>query len=616
MSGSFQIGSITSGYRPIRKGKEYDSCFPKSVNQDRIIIQDGSVEDTLDLMKKVVWKYIDDTREISTRLTSISTRQTCQNIWEFLYHHIQYKLDERGLEQLRRPARSWVERESGIDCDCFSIFCSSILTNLGIPHKFRIAKYDSPNFQHVYVIIPNGKQEIIIDPVLSKFDYEKPYSMKKDFNMNLHGIDVAVLSGIEGNLEDVLFGLDLSGQLGAASESEQLQAIYKYLVSTRNSVSQNPTLIQHREDPQAFLKMLDYAISYWNTDKRNEALSILAMNEIDFNQKSGIGELGSAKNFFQKIGDAVKSTAQKVGTAVQAAAKAVVKYNPISIAARTGLLLAMKLNLKKMASKLKWGYGTKEQAAKAGVSSQAWNKAKTALTKIESLYADKIQGEKAALRDAILKGKAGGLNGPVHALGELGEPITISAAIAAATPLIIATIKIMKDAGLFDKNEDTSTDNLLSEAKAANGAANSNPTAVLNTQPIKATASLPGNSSSSLPNKSSQSSSSWASSYLPSEQPYNESEEVYRGESYNDPSIVDRSTTSDSSSGGSFLKNNPMILAAGLGAAGLIAYYLLKPGKKSGKGLSGPGRRKSKSRPVNSSKPKARGKKIQRVTIK
>ena len=163
MSESFHIGSITTGYRPIKNGDQYSRYFPKPGNEDRVIVEDGTVEDTVDLMKKVVWKYIDDTKEISPRLKSISNRQTCQNIWEFLYHHIQYKLDERGLEQLRRPARSWVERETGIDCDCFSIFCSSILTNLQIPHKFRITKYDSPSYQHVYVVIPEGGSEIIID---------------------------------------------------------------------------------------------------------------------------------------------------------------------------------------------------------------------------------------------------------------------------------------------------------------------------------------------------------------------------------------------------------------------------------------------------------------------
>jgi len=603
MNGKMQIGSITAGYRPIKSGREYEKYFPKPGNEDRIILQDGEVEDTVELMKKVVWKYIDDTKEIAKNLQSISQRQTCQNIWDFLYHHIQYKLDERGLEQLRRPARSWVERETGIDCDCFSIFCSSILTNLKIPHKFRITKYDSPNYQHVYVVVPDAKGEIIIDPVLSRFDFEKPYTNKKDFTMNLSGIDVAVLSGISNDIEDVLLGFDLGENLGSASQEEQLQAIYKYLVSTRNSIAQNPALVIHSEDPQAFLKMLDYAIVYWNTDKRAEALSILARNEIDLNDKVGISgseQLGGGKQFFQKLSETAKTVGQKAGAALKTAAKAVVKYNPISVAARGGLLLAMKLNIKKMASKLKWAYGTKEQAQKAGISLTQYNNAKKALQKIESLYADKIQGDKNALKDAILKGRAGGLNGFVQPLGELGEPITMTAAIAAATPLIIAAVKIMKDSGLFDKNEDTSTDNLLEEAKAANNSAKAPTANQATAQSLKVANTGSNNTSSNS-----------AANQLPAQE---------SAQSYSDPVyaelIIPEISPSTGGSTGSFLKDNPMVAVVGLGAVGLITYYLLKPSEKPRKSLSGFSKEKSKPRKQNSPKQKAKGQKIQRVTIK
>lgn len=40
-----------------------------------------------------------------------------------------------GGEHLRRPARSWQERSAGVDCDCMSIFASSVLTNLKLELK-------------------------------------------------------------------------------------------------------------------------------------------------------------------------------------------------------------------------------------------------------------------------------------------------------------------------------------------------------------------------------------------------------------------------------------------------------------------------------------------------
>jgi hypothetical protein len=113
-----------------------------------------NVTDTVELMEKVVWKYLDDTKRIAPLLRRSTTEAICQATLEFVYRYIQYKLDKQGLEHLRRPERSWTERNTGVDCDCMSIFVSSILTNLQIPQKFRITMYSGDSWQHVYLIVP------------------------------------------------------------------------------------------------------------------------------------------------------------------------------------------------------------------------------------------------------------------------------------------------------------------------------------------------------------------------------------------------------------------------------------------------------------------------------
>jgi hypothetical protein len=65
MSNRFSIGSITSGYRSIKNGDRFNSHFPSSNQNDEIIIENGEVEDTVELMKKMVWRYINDTTKIS-----------------------------------------------------------------------------------------------------------------------------------------------------------------------------------------------------------------------------------------------------------------------------------------------------------------------------------------------------------------------------------------------------------------------------------------------------------------------------------------------------------------------------------------------------------------------
>lgn len=474
---------ITSGQRRIRDGKQFDRYFPKPDERDRIIIKDGEVSDTVELMEKVVHKFLTDTARIAPVLRRNTIEETCKSIYDFVYNHIQYKLDKRGLEQLRRPARSWAERRTGVDCDCMSIFISSILTNLKIPHSFRITRYSADHWQHVYVIVPDQRGGYTnIDAVVSPYGYEKPFTDKMDYTMSLNGINVAVLSGLNSDLDTVVMGAGLSGSdLGATTAKQDLDSIYRHLVATRKSIAENPKMVSSIDDPQALIKMLDYAIQYFYTDKRDEALAVLEKNEEQLNFRNGFSGLGDdvfdhdeyalngpgKKSFFKGIKNAV----QKVGKGLKEVGKAVVRFNPVSIAARGGFLVAMKTNLGKMAAKLKWGYATKEQAAAKGISEAQWNKSKEALAKVERLFADKLQGKRDALRNAILKGKAGNLDGIIEEdFQGLGEPVT-AATLAAATPIIVAAIKILKDSGLLNKNENVNPEDLAKEMANDPGAA-------------------------------------------------------------------------------------------------------------------------------------------------
>lgn len=475
MSAAFDISTpITSGVRSITGGKEFNHLFPIPDHRDRIIIKDGNVGDTVELMKKVVHKYLGDTANIAPHLREKTLEDTCRKIWHFIYHHLQYKLDEKGLEQLRRPARSWAERNTGVDCDCMSIMTSSILTNLQIEHSFRITKYDEDYWQHVYVIIPfqRGKY-FTIDAVVSRFNYEKQFSEKKDFAMSLKGINVAVLSGVGNDLENAVMATSFDELAGTSpSPASELERLKQHLMSTRRSISTNPGLISSIEDPRAMVKMLDYAIHHWNTDKRDHALAILERNEDQLNMRNGFSGMeddmfdydqfvlsGPGKRGFFKN---IRKAAKEVGAGIKKAVKGVIRFNPVTIAARGGFLVAMKLNLGKMASRLKWAYSSKQEAMSKGISESNWNKSKEALSKIESLFSGKLQGKPSALKDAILKGKGGNLNGVVESgFGQLGA--VTAATIAAAAPIIIAAVEIMKKSGLVGADEDLDGESLANE---------------------------------------------------------------------------------------------------------------------------------------------------------
>ena len=178
------LGVTASTHRNIKDGSELNHLFPKPEKND-VVVAYGNVERTVGLMIKLVKKYHTDTIQITKALEKDNLHDTLYNIWNFVYAYVQYKPDEVGVEQLRRPARTWADRKSGADCDCMSIFIGSILYNLNIPFKFRITKYDhKTKYQHVYVIVPIASNKYItVDTVLDQFNGEKKFTAHKDFKV-------------------------------------------------------------------------------------------------------------------------------------------------------------------------------------------------------------------------------------------------------------------------------------------------------------------------------------------------------------------------------------------------------------------------------------------------
>lgn len=494
---------ISAGQRALRTdGAQYDRYFGQPQHEDKIVFEDGEVNDTLGLevndtlglMERAIHTYLGDTAQIAQLLRKEGLADTIQSIWDFLYHNVQYKLDQQGLEQLRRPARSWADRHTGIDCDCFSIFCSSILVNLGIPHSLRVTRYSQPTWQHVYVVVPKDGKALAagyytIDAVLARADYEKPFTAKKDYKMSLTGINIAVLSGIDGDDNNisptsVLMGFEDAvavpiGTTVDANAPHYEAELYKFLLATRQTIAAAPESYAQATggNPSDMVKMLDYAIQYWYTDKRDAALGQLEKNEEALNILNGFGAfnhveltgfneaelygdddayevagLGRAKGKQQKPAkffNAV-SKAGKKGAAPKKKlniGKALVRFNPATIAIRNGFLLALKLNIGKMSEKMKWAYATPQQAAAKRIAPAQVAASKGALAKVEKMFT-RIGGKADNMRKAILNAKKGRLNG----LGELGA-VPLAAGLAAALPFIKTVMDVLKKAGLVKPGE-------------------------------------------------------------------------------------------------------------------------------------------------------------------
>lgn len=460
------LGLVASGPRKIKNGKNFDHLYPKVGDSVTMLKRDGSVYETLNLMEKIVKDYHWQTDKIAPLLRGKTIKETCLNIWTYVYNHYQYKLDKDGVEQLRTPARAWKDRESGIDCDCMSITVACMLRSLKVNCTFRITKYHA-GWQHVYVVVPdkaNGK-DYIIDCVLDTPLYEKPYSQKHDHkmseNLNGLGIPVELLEGVgeingcpTSYLGDIIMGTDFERVelLGlSGTEDAELQAIYNHLVKTRDYIGSNPQNLSIQGGAKAQYDMLNYAIKNWNTPNRDAALAVLEQEEEKWNNSlglvddgdedsfDGLGRAKKAKKFFKKVKEAVQTVkkeiketggkiADKGKAAIKKVAKAIVKYNPVSLAMRGGFLLAVRVNLFKMATKLQ--------------------KSPAAYAKVKKFFVDILQGKESALKNSIEKGSKAQLSG-------LGDPVTITAVTAAAVPIMKALHDINESSkGLTGIEED------------------------------------------------------------------------------------------------------------------------------------------------------------------
>ncbi len=150
-----------------------------------------------------------------------------------------------------------------------------------------------------------------------------------------------------------------------------------------------------------------------------------------------LGKVKRQRKFFTKVKTAVK----KAGQGIKKVAKTLVRYNPLTVTIRAAVLLALKVNLMKVSSKLKWGYLTEAEAKARGFDMVEWKKAKEQLAQAEKLFVNTLQGKAEAFKKAILNGRAGKLSGT-----DLGVVVAAgtAASTTAAVPFITNIMNLLK----------------------------------------------------------------------------------------------------------------------------------------------------------------------------
>lgn len=542
--------------RHIKSGVNYATLFPPAVGKNITVMANAGVDDSVALIPKIINSTLNQTSAIAEKLKGATLLESCHNIWDFVYNHIAYRKDQDGYEQIRSPSRSWRDRRSGVDCDCYTTFISSILTNLGIQHTLRITKYSKDYFQHIYPIVPiKGGGYITIDCVTDRFNYEVPFSEKKDFPM-----DLQFLNGIEGpDLYNASSDYILNGNAGIGDLG---------LFGRKKRKNREPEGADAPIDPNVI-------------------------------PGSGVKKKRGLKKLFNFAN----------------------KVNPATVLLRNGVLASMKLNIGKVASRLRWSYITQNDAVKKGIDATAYQKLVRVRQKLENIFYG-AGGNPNNLRKAILKGKGNkdkavllglglgmltpdfgiemlNIHTPLPQLlgteiyhsenvegmetfegfGELGEPVTL-ASVAAAAAVIAGIVKALKPIGdLFKGKKGPGADDFQEEAVAS---AESEVSAVSKAAPnVKAEFSPEANASNSsasiVPATANSASVSSDSSVAPSPVVAEETDTA-RIDAASAPALVSAATASSDkvsptngtdNSGSFWQKNKKWLLPVGIGVGGI-----------------------------------------------
>ncbi|ESU28388.1 hypothetical protein FLJC2902T_17420 [Flavobacterium limnosediminis JC2902] len=183
-------------HRQLQSGREFEGLIPKSEGTQQYFEADNEYSDTYEtLAYMALWAYAyaHQMKKVAPLLLGATISETVENVYKWLYHHFQYKIDGQ-LQHLYAPSAAWENRVTGFDCKTYSLLASTILQCLSIPHAFRKVKQPGmmPNdWTHVYVIVPTQNNKYLIIDATTHNNKEVSFIEKYDYTMKLKHVGLA-----------------------------------------------------------------------------------------------------------------------------------------------------------------------------------------------------------------------------------------------------------------------------------------------------------------------------------------------------------------------------------------------------------------------------------------
>ena len=406
------------GFKPTYKFlASYDSLIDKAEG-GKTLKGYGFEPTTLNELNNAC-KYYRQVERLATHLKADDYLQSAFNLWHWLHKNIRYNYDTPGAEEIRTPARTWADRESGVDCDCLSVFTACVLYCMGYEPKFEIVGFDdSDTYSHIFVNLYGSA----IDRVLPVFLKRPPLiTITKIMDIPVFqlngGADIAAAAELSGIYESTLRKINAHKGSAEDSVNEKKMRVLIQLQGSDDNIYKFGSLIMPFvsviDDDGAFYFNNEYAANL--IEKADRQIFNLRQSGADESEYAEVlsdlaKELKSLSVEVAKTGEKTSVTVtfnnsanEAVKVSGELTKKELLTVNPVSIEMREALQKIIAVNLFGIATKFAIGLMTESQAASLGVDSEKWQEAVTAVSKLKTFW-KMISGSETALIESIING--------------------------------------------------------------------------------------------------------------------------------------------------------------------------------------------------------------------
>lgn len=365
--GAFPYDPMRDPRRPQYVSANWDALIPAARNRTDTVRKSGTLAETVQQMHVLVRDYGRQMCKVANVLKTGDPEQDAYHVWHWIKTHVRFKLDKTGVEQLRTPARSWADRRTGVDCDCYSIMAASLLKCMGYRPTFVVVKFSGQDsYTHVFVVC-NG---YTVDVNMSQFN-EEPDLINERMQIDVLSGVATQTKGLSGcgcsgksTMGAVSGGCRCGGSCGKCSGDKRLKV---WLEHAKGECSSREYQLAKRLAPVVTIDAADELVPYgnlsWDDVKKYLAIQIVGLEHSQFRKfanevykqacleragNAGLAGFGDwIRNAWNKVTDPFKKLfSGKLGDLFKKAWEFIKKVNPVSVVARNSYLALIALNFR------------------------------------------------------------------------------------------------------------------------------------------------------------------------------------------------------------------------------------------------------------------------------